>query len=277
MKYGNFTKSSKLLPRIILNKLDLRKQYEVGGNALKRKVMMFLFIVILSTLFACTKKEEPITEVAPIEPLLAELTVTNTVEIDETVTMKTIVTLGDEKIEDADEVVYEVWEEGKKSDSEMIESVHKGEGVYLAETTFAHDGTFSVQVHVTARAQHTMPIETVTVGDGGEYEEDTAHDYHTEGFSMHFMKPIDVKAENEAELLVHIELEGAPLEKLNVRYEIWHEGNPDKHEWIDTKEVAAGEYQAAYTFLEAESYTVVVHVEDDEDLHEHEEHTIEVK
>ena len=72
--------------------------------------------------------------------LEVELTVTETVEVDETVEMKALVTQGDEKIEDADEVVFEVWEEGKKSESEMIDSVNEKDGIYTAETSFDHDG-----------------------------------------------------------------------------------------------------------------------------------------
>lgn len=234
-------------------------------------------IAVLGTLIACTKKEEPITEVVPPEPLAVELTVTEVVNIGEQVEMKSIVTMGDEKIADADEVTYEVWEEGKKDESEMIDAVNAGDGMYTAETSFDHDGLFHIQVHVTARAQHTMPVKTVTVGDGGDYEEGAGQDYHTEGFAMHFMKPEEGKVGEEIELVVHIELDEEPLGDLNVRYEIWYEGNSDEHDWIDTEEIEAGEYKASYTFAEAETYTVVVHVEDNEDLHEHEEHTIEVK
>lgn len=244
---------------------------------MKRKIGLFLFIVVLGLLAACTKKEEPITEIDEIEPLAVELTVTEAVEIGETIDMKALVTIGDEKIEDADEVVYEVWEEGKKTESEMIDAINEKEGIYTAETSFAHAGLFHIQVHVTARAQHTMPVKTVTVGDGGNYEESVGHDYHTEGFAMHFMKPTNVEAGTDNDLAVHIELDEAPLENLKVRYEIWHEGNPEKHDWVDTTEVEAGEYRAAYTFEEAEAYTVVVHVEGDDKLHEHEEHTVEVK
>ena len=255
----------------------MREYYLTGGNPLKRKVILFLFIVVLGTLVACTKQEEPITEVPELEPLAVELTVTETVEIGETVNMKALVTMGDEKIADADEVVYEIWEEGKKAESEMIDAINEEEGIYTAETSFDHEGLFHIQVHVTARAQHTMPVKTVTVGEGQEYEENTGHDHHTEGFAMHFIEPEAIEAGMERELLVHIELDEAPLGNLNVRYEIWHEGNPDKHDWINAEEIATGEYEALYHFLEAEDYTVVIHVEDDEELHEHEEYTIEVK
>lgn len=231
----------------------------------------------MGTLVACTQKDEPITNVTELEPLLVELTVTNEVEVGETVNMSSLVTMGDKKIDDADEVVYEVWEEGKKSESVMIDSVNEKEGVYTAETSFDHDGLFHIQVHVTAKGLHTMPVEQVIVGSGGEYEESSGQDYHTEGFSMHFMKPIDVTAGEEKELIVHTELDELPLEQLNVRYEIWHEGNPDQHDWVNAEETNTGEYTALYTFEEAEQYTIVIHVEDDEELHEHEEHIIEVK
>lgn len=277
MKCTNFTKNSKLPIIIILERLRWRKQYETGESIMKKKIGFLLVVAIISTLVACGKEEEPATEFELPEPLTANLTVTEEVEVGGQVDMKTVVTIGDKKIEEASEVVYEVWEEGKKTESEMIESVNEGAGVYRAETSFEHDGLFHIQVHVTAEAQHTMPVKTVTVGDGGHYEEDAGHDYHTEGFSMHFMKPSEVKPADETELVVHIELAEEPLEELNVRYEIWHEDNPEKHDWVNAKETKAGEYTAVYEFSEEGSYTTVIHVEDDKDLHEHEEHTIKVK
>lgn len=223
---------------------------------------------------ACSKEDEPITEVAPPLPLEVDLTVTESVEVDETVKMEALVTLGDEKIEDANEVEYEIWEEGKKSESILIDSIHEDGGLYTAETTFDHDGIFNIQVHVTARAQHTMPTKIVTVGEGADYEESEGHDYHTEGFSMGFMKPKAVEAGEDKDLVVHIELDGEPLENLNVRYEIWNETNPDNHEWVPAVESASGEYSTPYTFTETAMYTIVIHVEDDKELHEHEEHEI---
>lgn len=225
---------------------------------------------------ACGKKEEPITEVGELLPLDVELTVTESVEIGETVEMKALVTQGDEKIEDANEVEYEIWEEGKKSESISLDSKNEKGGIYTAETSFDHAGTFHIQVHVTARGLHTMPTKIVTVGDGGNYEESEGHDYHTEGFSMHFMKPTEVEAGDDVDLVVHIELHDEPLENLNVRYEIWNESNPDKHDWVPAEETASGEYRTPYSFTESETYSIVIHVEDDEELHEHEEHEIEV-
>ncbi len=235
-------------------------------------------IVVVGMLVACSDNEEHevITEPLELEQLMVDLTVTNEVEVDETVDMSAFVTIGDRKIDEADEVVYEIWEEGKKSESVTIDSNNEGEGIYTAETSFEHDGLYHIQVHVTAEVQHAMPVETVTVGDGGEYEESDEPEYHTEGFAMHFMKPANVEVGKEDSLLVHIELNDEALEELDVRYEIWHEGDPDKHDWIEATEENAGEYNALYTFVEKGKYTIVIHVEDDDELHEHEEHIIEV-
>ncbi len=235
---------------------------------------------MLGALAACGKgKEEEIpTEVKVPEMLEVELTVSETADVDEPVEMKAFVTQGDEQIEDADEVVFEVWEEGKKADSEMIDSVNEKGGMYTAEKSFDHDGLFHVQVHVTANGLHTMPLKEVVVGDGGHYDEQAEddHHYHTEGFSMEFMTPVEAAANSDEELIVQIQLENEPLENLKVRYEIWSDLS-EKHDWVDAKEIKAGEYAADYKFNDASTYHVKIHVEDDEDLHEHVEHEILVK
>ena len=247
---------------------------------MKRKIGLFILIVVLGALTACGKgKEEEVpTEVKAPEMLEVELTVSETADVDETVEMKAFVTQGDEKIEDADEVVFEVWEEGKKSDSEMIDTVNEKGGIYTAEKSFDHDGLFHVQVHVTANGIHSMPLKEVVVGDGGNYDEqpEPDHHYHTEGFSMKFMTPEEVAANSNEKLVVQIQLDNEPYEKLNVRYEIWSDLS-EKHEWVDAEETKAGEYVADFSFKEASTYHVQIHVEDDKDLHEHIEHEIIVK
>ncbi|MBO1913058.1 FixH family protein, partial [Microvirga sp. 3-52] len=139
---------------------------------------LLILIVVVGALAACGngKEEEVPTEVKAPEMLEVELTVSETVDINETVEMKAYVTQGEEEIEDADEVVFEVWEEGKKSDSEMIDSVNEKSGIYTAETSFEHEGLFHVQVHVTANGLHTMPLKEVVVGDGGNYDEQAEPD-----------------------------------------------------------------------------------------------------
>ena len=139
---------------------------------MKRMYRMLLMCAVLVIMAACAQKEQTTdnTDELPL-PISVDLSVTETVDVNGTVEMAAVVAQGDEKVEDANEVVFEVWEEGKKDESIMIESANQNEGLYTAETTFDHDGLFHIQVHVTARGMHTMPIKVVTVGDGGHYEE----------------------------------------------------------------------------------------------------------
>ena len=74
----------------------------------------------------------------------------------------------------------------------------------------------------------------------------------------------------------HLQEGGQPFEKAQVRYEIWNEANPDKHDWVDVEEKVAGEYTASYKFAQAGTHKIQIHVTDDNELHEHEEHAIEV-
>ena len=248
---------------------------------MKRKLGLFLTVFMLATMAACGKAEDTVKgdDTGLPLPLDVELAVTEKVEVDGTVEMSAVVTQGEDKVDDADEVVFEIWEEGKKDASEKIESTNDKEGLYSAETSFDHDGLFHIQVHVSARGLHTMPTKEVTVGNGGHYEEATEEEHkheNADGFSMHFTKPENLKSGELTEFDVHLQIDGQPLEKARVRYEIWNEANPDKHDWVDVEESVAGEYAASYAFAEAGTYKIQIHVEDDKELHEHEEYEIEV-
>ncbi|WP_194287463.1 FixH family protein [Gracilibacillus oryzae] len=102
---------------------------------------------------------------------------------EETIQVK--VTHGEEPVEDADEVLFEIWEKGKRDESVSIESEHEGEGVYALAHTFEEQGIYEVTAHVTARAMHTMPTQEFNVGNVAdeEYEnmeedEEHPHDEH---------------------------------------------------------------------------------------------------
>ncbi|MFS0574747.1 FixH family protein [Sporosarcina sp. 179-K 3D1 HS] len=252
---------------------------------MKRIVRWLLIGATIAILAACGKNEEPEVSTEPEEilPLEVALTVTEQVEVGETVKMEALVTQGDEKVEDADKVVFEVWEEGKKEDSVMMDSMNAKEGLYTAETTFDHDGLFHIQVHVDARGMHTMPKKEVTVGDGGHHGD--AHDDqegnhghgHSNGFSMHFTKPEAVNVNEGQNLMVHLQMDNAPLEQARVRYEIWNGSNENKKEWVEAEESKAGEYVATHTFAEPGTFHVQIHVENEDGLHEHEDYKFEVK
>lgn len=97
--------------------------------------------------------------------------------------LKQLLDLEIKKVDDADDVEFEVWEDGEKEDTlsmdddstDKFDADNDGDGVYSGEISFDKDGVFVVQVHVTAEGLHTMPLQKVTVGEGAS-EEDAAED-----------------------------------------------------------------------------------------------------
>ena len=100
-----------------------------------------------------------------LEEVVVEINTPQEAEAAEEVLLSVTVTQGDEAVEDADEVVYEVWESGDRNNGEMIEAEHTSGGVYEAETVFEEEGLYYMQAHTTARRLHVMPKQEITVGD----------------------------------------------------------------------------------------------------------------
>lgn len=256
---------------------------------MKKKLMLIGAALLLALLAACGSGNEEKSsggssdkQPEKLVPIEVKLSVPEHGEVNKPVKLKVAVTQGDEKVADADEVEYEIWKNGKKEGSELLKSNNNKDGTYTAEKTFAEDGVYTVQVHVTARDQHQMPKAEIAIGDAKA--EDAAHEdqegehghHHAEDFSMHVKQPDAVKKGEEAKFAVHLELKDKPLEKADVRFEI-SKGDDPKHEWVSTKETAAGVYEGAFAFKEAGTYKMIVHVENKDGLHEHEEHEINVK
>ncbi|HLS20665.1 MAG TPA: FixH family protein [Bacillota bacterium] len=236
-----------------------------------RKTLLTMTVTLLiSLLVACGDDELHILEVDFVVP--------ETAEVGETIELKAIVSYGDEAVTDADEVVFEVWEKNDRDNGEMIDAVNHEDGTYTTEVTFDYDGIFEMYAHTTAREMHTMPLKEIVVGEGGEYADDEEETvFHTEGFDMHFVELDDAKVDEDSELIVHLQINEEPLEDAKVRYEIWNDDMGDDREWVDASESSTGEYVGNYTFETAVTYYVQVHVEDDEDLHEHDVYEINVK
>ena len=235
-----------------------------------RKTLLIVFAtLLLSILAACGEDELSILEV--------DFEVPETIDVGETVELKATVTYGDEMVADADEVVFEVWEKGKRDDGHMIDADNHEDGTYTTEVTFDHDGIFEMYAHTTAHDMHTMPKKEIVVGEGGDYDDvDGDNGYQTEGFDLHFMEPENTISGEEIELVVHLMMEDDELEGAEVHYEIWNDENSDDTDMIAANETVAGEYAATYTFEEANTYHIHIHVEDDGDLHESAEYKIEV-
>lgn len=239
---------------------------------MKRTIQLIITVGLLLFVAACGDK----TDEAEPEELLAldvDFIIDETADVGEEVELKAVVTYGDEKVTDASQMDFEVWERGKEDESETIEAENHEDGTYTIQYTFEDDGIYEMFAHTTAHEQHTMPKKEITIGEGGEYaDEDEESNYHTEGFDMNFMDVDHAVAGEDTDLVVQLTLDDEPYEELDVRYEVvFHE----EHDWIDAEEDATGEYTSSHTFDEAGTYEVIIHVEDDEDLHEHE--TVEVE
>ncbi|TKD72522.1 FixH family protein [Pseudalkalibacillus hwajinpoensis] len=211
-----------------------------------------------------------------VETLDVALDTPKKAEAGETLTFTATVTQGDEKVDDADEVMFEVWKEGAKDDSEMIEASDDGNGVYSAEKTIKNEGKYFVQSHVTARDLHTMPKNEIIVGSEDKATSESGHEHkHESDVSIHLMIPDEIKAGADVDLMAHLQKNDGALTNANVRFEISKDGE-ENAEWVDAEEMKDGEYEGTTSFKEAGDYTVTIHVENDEGLHEHTEESVTV-
>lgn len=245
---------------------------------MKKIVTAVLAAAIVMTLGACgsnDKKESGITDDVP-KMLEVNLEVPEKAESGEKVLLKATVTQGDEKVDDAEFVKYEIWEAGNKEKSDMHEAKHEKGGVYTFETEFKHDGVYTVQVHVQARNMHNMPKKDITVGKGDSHDHAAGHHSGDGTVSLHLMEPEHVKAGKTTVLMAHLQDGDHPLEKAEVRFEIWNHSTPDKHDWVDAAEHKPGEYTADYSFSEKGTYSLKVHAKNNSGLHEHSEHDVTV-
>jgi hypothetical protein len=248
------------------------------------KKMMTRFGVVLGliglfVLGACGTEKEAESAAVPqsMEPVEAELTVATTAEKEETVPLSVKVTQDGQPVDDADEIKFEVWKNGAKEESDMIKASLTKDGVYEAETTFAEEAVYTVQVHVTARSMHTMPTTNVTVGHpetAAEAEEDSDHHHHA-GADI-TLEPKEATAGEEQPFMVHVMIEEEMLAGADVQLEIFQDG-AEKHEWVKLEEADAGMYKGMHTFTESGAYNVQVHVTKGHDIHEHVMEMVDVK
>ncbi len=133
-----------------------------------KKISILGSILIVLIMSACGENEEKkstSTNDVP-EILEVDLTVPNAAEVGEEVIFTAIVSQGEDLVEDANEVMFEVMNitSGTK---EMIEASLNEDKHYSISYTFETNGTYDITSHVTARDMHTMPMKQITV-TGGE-------------------------------------------------------------------------------------------------------------
>lgn len=244
---------------------------------MKRISIIISFLLLIGVLAACgNNDEENLNEELPT--LDVGFDVPETIDLGETINLEAHVTYDDEPEEEA-EVVFEIWKLGHEDDSEMLDGKNEGGGDYTLDYTFEDEAVYEMYAHTDAQGLHTMPKKQIVIGDAEvpeEEDENNEADFHTEGFDMDFDNPEDVNKNEEITLETNVILDEEALEDLDVRYEIVLENDKDNTEWINAEEDPAGEYSAIYTFPEEGIYNVTIHVEDDDELHEHNEYELTV-
>jgi hypothetical protein len=146
---------------------------------MKKMLAVLLFSAFL--LNGCGSDENKANTAAETPEVLdVKLTGPEKVNPGESAAYEAAVSYGDEAVTDADEVEFEVWKEGEKGASQMFKAKQE-KGVYRLETTFKENGVYTVQSHVTAKKQHSMPTLKVQVGDAdaasNQSEDEHSHNH----------------------------------------------------------------------------------------------------
>ncbi|WP_226682461.1 FixH family protein [Sutcliffiella horikoshii] len=266
-----------------------------------KKLILLISMLSLMMLAACgsTNNNEHTNGSNDEVPSMVEVEIKlpEAVEPNEKIKIEALVTQGEENVDDAHEVKFEVWKQGQEADHEMVEAANDGSGIYSFTKTFEEEGFYYVVAHTTARDMHVMPRVELTVGNPDPAEKEEEHEHEEEGhnhdhgtheqtnhddhhghessLNMTLQPTNAVKANKETTLSTEITQEDAALTGATVRFEIWHE-NSEKHEFVDAKEVSDGVYEAIAAMKETGLHYVQIHVEKDE-LHEHQQEELEVQ
>lgn len=144
---------------------------------LKRFGLIIAALIVLVAA-GCSGDKENSQQSLPIPRMIdVELSLPETAEPGENVRIAAWVTLEGENVENADEVVFEIWKHGQREHAEKTHGTHVGDGVYVMERTFDEDGVYYVISHVTVEEMHNMPRKRIIVGevDPQELEEEEPH------------------------------------------------------------------------------------------------------
>lgn len=125
----------------------------------------WVIILLILCLTGCAANEKETPEIVEADIQLPE-TLTSNQEI----TFKVKLTQGNDSVEDADDVMFEIWKANEKEKAVLIEAPHDKNGIYKARSSFKADGVYFIQTHVTARDMHVMPKQQFVVGNVTEDE-----------------------------------------------------------------------------------------------------------
>jgi YtkA-like len=239
-----------------------------------------LLLCLLIMLVGCTQtKEEAVPTSKAVESIDVTIQTPSSVQINEKVKIEALVTFANKNVNDASEVLFEIWKSGQDK-REMLDGRPLGKGIYSTETTFKEDGTYFIVAHVTARNMHSMPKKEIVVTsvNKNNTESNATHTHqheHSSQVSIDFQPTTAIKANKDVTLSAKVLNEGQPLEGASVTFEILKK-NQKKPFFIDAVEGDDGRYKVNNSFTSPGKYEVKVHVKKNH-IHEHQQDSIEVK
>ncbi|MBM0066475.1 FixH family protein [Alkalicoccobacillus gibsonii] len=140
----------------------------------KRLVILFISTFLLS---ACNTSEPDLESIIP-DIIEVQIDLPESSPPNEKLKIPVNVTQGDEPVDDARDVVIEIWKDQDRENGFLEEAKHQSDGLYQIDYTFEEDGIYLVQAHVTARDMHSMPTKPIFVGD---VSEDEINDFNEAG------------------------------------------------------------------------------------------------
>lgn len=138
---------------------------------MKKYLVLIVSLFFLMVLTSCSNNTNTNEEPKMVNVELS--TNPKTGKVNEPITFKAKVTQGEEKVNDADEVVFEIWR-SKDAKHEKYEIKHPKDGIYSMKKTFQQEGTYYIVSHVTARGMHNMPKKEFIVGTPSKPEDSNA-------------------------------------------------------------------------------------------------------
>jgi hypothetical protein len=263
-------------------------------SCLIMKKVVCLFMLVFGVLAGCSNKNE--TQNNESSPSLEIIEVTiqtpDLITLNEEVSIQALVKQGNDQVDDANEVKFELWKVGQE-EHEKINAQNDGKGLYSIKKTFTENGKYIVTAHVTARSMHAMPRKDFTVGiltseqeqvteerdsannESAHEEGQDDHGHHKSSLEIEFNKVESFTVNKEVALKASLKHKGAPLIGAKVRFEIIPD-ETNSTEWIDAIEDGEGDYSSSTIFKKTGTYHIQIHV-NIADIHDHKVVMIHVK
>ncbi len=142
-----------------------------GGRSMKKFVVVILAMLTLLFISACNNNNKDSTGDDLPEFVDVKLTISpENGQVNEPIMFEAKVTQGNENVEDADSVSFEIWR-SKDEVHEKVEVKHAENGIYRLERSFNQEGTYYIISHVSARDMHNMPKKEFIIGTASEPED----------------------------------------------------------------------------------------------------------